>query len=581
MCKMATLILGLFALGLLGCASEGGGGSAANSNPPISRKLLAAVDVSPQEAAANAEIAARLNAKHVTITHTPTNVVATESLPRCVITPDDQFLFTMTGHQIKKWSLADGKLAGKFDLEPNARPWAGKFPNGFRSGVSAYAMSSDFALADGFKTVIYRINEGANYRRNLETGEQTYDRLVHVMPKDPLLTTDAFPRVQEIDDQYVSQGQGYTVELINLRTLDKESEANVHPDAEWADWPAELRTVRRATLAGFDAPHNVVYLLRVNSKSQWVIDAINMKTPGSMYPHSKARSTLAELGKFAWTASSADGQYNNCVATVSADFRYAAFVRTPAYYAAKQDCVVVDLTTGQTLGTVGPAGMTDMAVSSFAHGLLTLQGDIGHSSRVVTYRVPDLTPMESLQIDSGGESEGVHTTISNVSAGHRFIVVKSTMIGGAVSLTVYDLQSNAVHVLDDDTNTREMIAKVSTNLSDAYAALPARLAEEVERERVSDEKRAQIMREFTAMIRPPTPPAPPPRLYLPKQTFNNNTSVTCSECNGDGVVLTHSYIGGFEREEKTDHGYKTVRYYDESKWGTTTCPHCGGSGRVN
>ena len=580
---LVTVVLGLLACSTIGCAGNGDASAKGPVNPPISRSLLAPAAIPPAEAARNADAAARFTAKNVSLTHTPSSVIAAEVYARAIISPDETTLFTVSRNQIKRWSLPDGKLLNAINIDPHPYCQAAMFPNGFRSGVLTDKTDGNVVLVDGGKTLLYRVGEFANYRYDLATSVVSREPVPYVLPADPFMTSDVYVRVTTREEETMAMGVRYTMESRSVTTRETFAQRHVNTDDELETWPKDLYWLPRATVAGYDPAHNVAYLCRVNKDLDWVIDAMDLSPVHQTNGWDGPRSTLARSGQTLGRAVA--GTYSSCNAMVSSDFRYAVMVQLDSTWTPGYRCVVVDLTAGRELGTVGPAEMHNTVATSFANGLLTLQTNIGKQSdgkvRVLTYQVPSLKLLESLEVNQAEGAVSDSTTIAAVSPTHRYIVINSDLPGGVASMTVYDLQNGTVKQLDDDEPTRAFVAKSNAAIKDAYARLPDVVAKELARIKKVDDERAQLSREFTEMVRPPVYSSPPAPTLNRRGNTGGNQSVTCSQCNGEGIVLTHAYIGGYQTERKTDHGSETVRVYDESRWGTKPCPTCGGSGRIN
>ncbi len=566
---------------LIGCAG---------SSPPAAgpaRSLLAPAALSPDEAAKNAAALAHVSAEQVTITHSPTGIVAVESRAMMLITPDEKRMLTVTDGEVKWWSLADGSLlqAARVDLKPF--PWAkpiyvgiGGYTSGFERGVSVSPFErAAFFSDDGQVATVRQHDRSNNYRFDARTGGLVEYPTNFKMPEGFVAVNGNRYAIISAEDRYGLEGPlSYKIEVGHTDRYETKS-FPVYSYSELGDRERNFPFVPRATIAGYDSARNAVYLTRVNMQLQWELDAFDMAEEGT-----GRRQEVAAFADFSQYGHDRPDSYVACKATLSADSRYAACVLQSNR--SSPIVRVVDLTSGKALGDVGPAGMRDPRVTSFADGLLTITAQSATNTaeppRVLTFHLPDLKQVESMQLNQPTDAtntDAAGTTIAAVSPSHRYVVVSTAMAGEVASLTVYDLVAGKAMVLDDDVPTRQFAAKSNAAVREAYAALPAELAKQEQKAKMAVEDRINMERAVRELTLPPVYAPPPAPLF---QRYGGSANAeACSYCGGSGVTIETNTTAGYSDTYQTDHGWEKAYHPKSTNISTSKCLHCNGSGRAS
>ncbi|CAN5541562.1 hypothetical protein BH10PLA1_BH10PLA1_02260 [soil metagenome] len=563
---------------LAGCAGSGGSAGSAGRN------LLPPAALSPAEAAQQAEALSHVQAEQVTITHLPTNVVAVEDSAFALVTPDEQCLLTVSFGEVKQWVLADGSLrhVERFEQQPMA--WAkpiyipySDYTSGFAKGIKFRYMESLAVPVDNGAAVLVSQHDMANHRLDLQTGKMTaYVNRFDASAGFVALGPGRYANIPSEESSILDVGALYDMELGYLDRYGDKISRQVNPQAELDSHVGKRPMIARAKLVGYDAPRQALYLTRTTMERQWVIEAIDASEDRS---GATSRQTVAQLGGNGFGTR---GEYSDCKATLSADGRYVAAVMATSENYLVSVVKVAEVATGKVLGEVGPAGMYDPHVTSFANGLLTIIAKTGprdaEKTQVLTFHVPDLKQVESLQVNVGAETSP-DTTIAAVSPSHRYVVVCTRMTGAVASLTVYDLVESKARVLDDDAATRQYAAKAAEEFRAAQASLPAVIAREEAKTKMVTENRIKMEREVRELMQPPVYVHPPEPTF--RRSYNSPGAAACSYCGGSGVTVETSTSGGYSDTRQTLHG--TEKYYipKSTSSGTKRCLHCGGSGRVD
>ncbi len=572
--QMACVVLAGALVSCSGSSSRLGGAGG--------RSLVASPALSPTEVADHTAALAHVAGDQVTLSHLATNIVAVESTGTAMVTADERYLLTLSWGELKQWSLADGSLHHVERIDQNPQPWArpiylafSDYTTGFERGISRSYFNTQLVPVDGDTAVFISRNEHGNWRFDLQTGaftryNNTFDGGSGVIAAGP----GRYATIPTETSTGIDLGLRYDLVVGDFNGDGASVNYQVNPSSELDNHKGKLPMIARAKLSGYDAPRQALYLTRTTMDLQWVLDAIDIS------PDHSAREPRRQVAKLGAKLFGNPGGYSDCAATLSADGRYAAVVMTPSENYQLSIVKVVELSSGKTLGQVGPAALSDTKVVAFANGLLTFTTKVGplttQEALVLTFSVPDLKQVESLKLTLP-EKDASDSRVMAISPSHRFIAVRTYMEGDVASMTVYDLSAGKALVLDDDAPTRQYAVKYAAQWRDANAALPGVLARAEEKAKMAIADRVAMERSVRELMTPPVYNHPPAPLFQ-RSTRSGNP---CSKCGGSGVVVVTNTRDQHTEYRQTLHGWEKSFYARDTSISTEKCPRCNGSGRAD